>query len=155
LIAAGIPVDNFIMIIKWSKDHYERLTEIALEIHKVWKSGVDVSSSAIKQSKKYNKLYYIASRASLNWQEVLVAAGIPLDKFIKYRKWSKDHYDRLSELALEVHQLWKNGGKVSIEAIQQNNNHKRLLGAAYHKGISWQEVLIAAGIPLNKVIKNG
>jgi hypothetical protein len=138
---------------KYCEDHYERLTELALEVHQFWKNGVDVSYSAIHRSKKYNKFCSAAGNVGISWQEVLVAAGISIDEVIKQRSWSEDHYDRLTELALEVHQLWKSGVKFPVGGFLKDQRYKRLNSAASRKGISWSEVLVAAHIPIDEVIR--
>jgi hypothetical protein len=160
LVAAGIPLDKVMQTFSkssWPMEHYDRLTMLALEVHKVWKSGVDVSSVAISKNKKYRRLLCAASFGSITWQEVLVAAGIPLDKVIKTyrnRSWPTEHYDRLTILGLEVHKLWKKGVDVSSTAINRNQKYCRLQGAAISKCITWQEVLVAAGIPLESVMRD-
>ena len=160
-VAAGIPTEKIIKkkVIhkKESMGHYNYITELALVVHKLWESGVDVSSGAIQKNLEYRKLLSAASKKGITWQEVLVAAGLPLTEVIKKsgsKKWSKDHYKRLTELALEVCKLWKSGVDVSSGAIQQNLEYRKLLSAATIVGISWQEVLVAAGIPLNEVMKD-
>jgi hypothetical protein len=64
-------------------EHYDRLTILALEVHKLWKSGVDVSSTAINKNQKYCKLQGAATSMCITWQEVLVAAGIPLESVMR------------------------------------------------------------------------
>jgi len=158
LVAAGLPLDEIIKERReWSKDHYDRLTELALIVHKLWIDGVDVTANAIINSVEYRKLISAATYVGITWQEVLVAAGIPTKKIIKkdvtQSKYSKDHYDRLTEIALIVHKLWRSGVDVSARAILKNAEHRKFYGAAGYVGITWQEVLVAAGIPLNEVMK--
>jgi len=160
-IAAGIPSEEIIkkkvIHSKYSMDHYNRLTELALIVYELKKNGMDVFSGAIQKSLKYRKLLSAATYMNITWQEVLVAAGLSSDEIIKKpetREWSKDHYERLTELALEVCKLWKSGVDVSSGAIQKNLEYRKLISAATIVGISWQEVLVAAGISLTKVMKD-
>ena len=79
---------------KYCEDHYERLTELALVIHKLWKKGVDVSSRAINISSEYGKLRRAATSKGITWQEVLIAAGLPLNKVMRTytnRYWPTEH----------------------------------------------------------------
>lgn len=141
----------------YSLEHYERLTELAIMVHTLWKSGVDVSSKGILNNSKHRKIISAAGWAGISWQEVLVAAGIPSDVLNKegifHYKYPMEHYDRLTVLALKVHKLWKNGVDVSSKAIQSNSKYRKLISAATFSHISWQEVLVAAGIPLDKIMK--
>jgi uncharacterized SAM-binding protein YcdF (DUF218 family) len=141
---------------KYSQDHYERLTELALIVYKLWKSGVDISSGAISKSPEHRKLCSAATFKGISWQEVLIASGVPLDEFIKEKReeeWSIDHYDRLTELALEVNKLWKEGVDISSSAISRDKKHQKLYSAALQKQITWQEILVAAGIPTDEINK--
>ena len=143
--------------LKYCEDHYERLTELALKVNKLWKNGVDVSSKAIQSNSEYRKLIAAATFSHITWQEVLVAAGISVDKVMRTytnRSWPMEHYERLTVLALEVHKLWKKGVDVSSVGIHNNLEHRRLQSAANFMGINWQEVLVAAGIPLNEVMRD-
>ena len=160
-VAAGLPLDEVIKRMKireWCEDHYDRITELALIVHKLWLSGVDVTASAIINNAKYKKLISAATYAGITWQEVQVAAGIPTEEIFKKKgihlKYSIDHYDRLTELALIVHRLWKSDVDVSARAIQKSLEYRKLLSAAGFVGITWQEVLVAAGIPLTEVMKD-
>lgn len=64
-----------------------------------------------------------------------------------------EHYKCLSELALEIYNLWQKGTDVRATSIRHHPKFYGLYVKALRANISWQEVLISAGLPLDELKK--